>query len=265
MRKITSLALTCFLISGSAAGLALMHDIEESKYIEFGKTFPAVAQVGGLASGTLIAPDWILTVAHAPEMIQKMKPGKPILVKFGKREYEVARVVIPEARKLAPEQHDIALLQLKEKVSEKITPLALWKEDVEPETPFALAGWGILAMGDEGIRVTREAMSAPTRRRRAGWNVMERLDADKDLLIARFDDPDTALELEAGPCIGDSGGPAMIRVQGEEGAPDTWHVAGVIANVDDADNDGVIGEYGDEFGMTIVASYVDWIEATLGE
>ena len=94
---------------------------------------------------------------------------------------------------------------------------------------------------------------------------MERYDEEQDQLIARFDDPDTAIELEVGPCIGDSGGPALIRVEGEGEEPATWHVAGVIANIVDVDEDGILGEYGDEFGMTNVASYADWIRETIRE
>ena len=39
----------------------------------------------------------------------------------------------------------------------------------------------------------------------------------------------------------------------------------VMAQADDADEDRVISEYGEEFGMTLVAAYLDWIQATIEE
>lgn len=251
------------LLTGSAASLALRHDVEEEQYVGFGQSFPAVVQVGGLASGTLIAPDWVLTVAHAPEMIGKMMPGQPLKVRVGETSYEVARVVVPEARKDDPEGPDIALLQLAESVPGEIAPLVPWTEAVEPGTRFVLAGWGILATGDEGVVLSPEAMASPTRLLRAGWNVCERVDEEAQLFIARFDGPDKGVELEAGPCLGDSGGPALLRVEGTDGKPASWRVAGVIAAIDDGDEDRIVGEYGEEFLLTSVAAHADWIRATI--
>ena len=113
------------------------------------------------------------------------------------------------------------------------------------------------------VRVTLKVAEPFTRLQ--SRNVIERFDEKQGQLIARFDDPDKAIELEAGPCIGDSGGPALIRVEGEGDEPATWHVAGVIANIVDVDEDRILGEYGDEFGMTSVANYADWIRETIGE
>jgi len=253
------------LLSGSAAGLALRHDVEESRYLELGQRFPAVVQVGGLASGTLIAPTWVLTAAHAPELLQRMSPDKPLEVRLGERTFEVARVVYPEARKQSREEHDIALLKLATSVPEEIAPLELLAQAPEPGTEFVLAGWGILSIADQGVRLSPEAMQSPTRRLRAGWNAVEWLDEEKRQLVALLDGPDTALELEAGPCLGDSGGPALVRVPGAGEEPQTWRVAGVIAAIDDGDADGVLGEYGEEFRMTLVPAYADWIRATLQE
>lgn len=263
MIKLLANHLAFIVLGGLAAGLALRHDVAESKHLELGARFPAVAQVGGLGSGTLVARDWVLTAAHVPEMLQRMRPGKPLQVQLAGLEYEVDRVELPEARKHERERHDIALLHLAAPVPEELATLAIWQEDLEPGTKFVLAGWGILAQGDAGLKLSPEAMALPTRRLRAGWNQVESCDAELALLTARFDGPDTGLELEAGPCIGDSGGPAMVRVAGEGDAEASWRVAGVIALVDDTDGDGIIGEYGEEFGMTLVAAYADWIATTI--
>ena len=104
-------------------------------------------------------------------------------------------------------------------------------------------------------------MMSPTRKKRAGWNRVERLIEDKALLMARFDAPGQGHELEGSPCVGDSGGPALIPEQ--EGEDVHWRIAGVIALVDDVDDDRVIGIYGDEFGLTRVSAYQDWIYGEL--
>jgi hypothetical protein len=250
------------LLAAPAALLARRHDVEEARYLELGESFPAVVQVGGLASGTLIAREWVLTVAHAPEML-KRRPDAPLKVKIGDEEIEVAEVHVPDLRALEPERHDIALLRLAHPAPVDLVPLPLSDEDVEPGTEFVLAGWGILARGDQGVELTPETMAAPTRARRAGRNLVERIDLEKALLVARFDGPEKGLELEAGACIGDSGGPALVRLPGADGQP-TWHIVGVLAAIDDTDEDRVVGEYGEEFAMTMVAFYAEWIRETTG-
>jgi len=253
--------IVCALALVPGPRLARRHDVEESRYLELGQQFPAVVQVGGLASGTLIAPEWVLTAAHAPEML-KRRPEDPLRVRFGDQELDVAEVHLPDLRALEPERHDIALLKLARPAPEGLAPLPLSEADVEPGTEFVFAGWGILARGDQGIALTPETMAAPSRARRAGQNRVERVDLEEAHLIARFDAPDEALELEAGPCLGDSGGPALVRLPGADGEP-AWHVVGVLALIDDGDNDRVVGEYGEEFGMTMVAFYADWIRETI--
>lgn len=263
MPKISSLLIACTLLGGYASGLAIRHDVQEADYVVFGQTFPAVVEIGGLGSGTLVGPDWVLTAAHVPELLQRMLGDKPLTVSIDGEPFEVVHVAIPEERKADREHHDIALLKLEKPVPDELIPLPLWTKKVKVGTEFALAGWGTLAKGDTGVKISRKSMAAPTRKLRAGMNAISRRDDEKNLLLAQFDSPDDALELEAGPCIGDSGGPLLIRVEGKDDEPDTWHVAGVMAHVDDADEDLIIGEYGDEFGMTSVLAYVDWLEEML--
>ena len=123
-----------------------------------------------------------------------------------------------------------------------------------------------MAQGDAGIRLTPAAMASPTRARRAGWNKVTRVDAEKGLIYSMFDDGEQRHELEAAPCIGDSGGPILIRIEPEEeGAGPVWEIAGVVALVDDTDEDRILSEYGEEFGVTAVKAYAKWIRETLAD
>ena len=264
MHALTAVVGCSVLIGAVHTPIAIHHEVSEARYRKFGESFPAVVQVGGLASGVLVAPDWVLTVAHAPEMLRRMRPDDPLTVRVGEVDHVVARVVVPEERVKEKDRHDIALLQLEEPVAKKIAPLPLHDAKVAPGAEFAVVGWGVLAQGDVGIKLTPAAMAAPTRARRAGWNQVTRVDAEKGLIYSTFDDGDERHELEAAPCIGDSGGPVLIRIDPEEeGAVPTWEVAGVIALVDDKDEDRILGEYGEEFGVTAVKGYARWIRKTL--
>lgn len=177
MPKLPILLLSCTLASGFASALVepmtLRHDVEEAEYIELGKQFPAVAHVGGMASGTLVAPQWVLTAAHAPEMLSRMLQGKPLTVVLHGREYAVDRVVYPKGRKPMGEVFDITLPYLSVAVPKSIAPLAILTELVELETDSVLVGYGVLAIGDKGVRVTPQLMRSPTRQLRAGWNTYE--------------------------------------------------------------------------------------------
>lgn len=246
-----------------ASPLAIRSDVEEARYLELGAKFPAVVQVGGLGSGTLVAPRFVLTAAHVPEMLQRMRKGKALEVAFGDKKIEVAKVHIPEARKAAPRRHDIALLELAVAAPKSVKPIPLLDTKVRAGTPFVLAGWGILAKGAEGVKMSPALMAAKTRARRAGWNVVSGIDEKEGLIKAVFDAPKDAHDLEASPCVGDSGGPILVARKGEKGKPARWHVAGVLAMIDDTDSDQIVGEYGESFGATPVASYTKWLRTTI--
>ena len=87
--------------------------------------------------------------------------------------------------------------------------------------------------------------------RRAATNRVET--ARSGRLVFRFDEPPDATDLEGTPGRGDSGGPALLRVNGQ------YHVAGVSS----AGTDGRYGPatYGAEDHFTRVADYLDWIRA----
>lgn len=264
--RTTSAALGVVLLACSALGLAIRHDVPEDEYVRFGASFEAVGFVSGIASGTLIAPDWVLTAAHVVEMFQKLNPGKSLQVVFGETAHAVREVFVPEERVAEENRHDIALLLLEDPVAD-VTPLELYTGTEEEGANVVLAGYGILARGDIGVELSPQLMMSPTRRLRAGRNRIERVDEPTRRLTARFDDGEQADALEASPCVGDSGGPALIEASTGKEVPEVqevqWLVAGVIAAVEDVDEDRRLGEYGEEFDLTRVSAYQDWIYETM--
>lgn len=249
------------LLGTTLATLAIAHDIDEARYVELGAELPAVVQVGGMGSGTVIAPEWVLTAAHVPEMLQRMRPEAALFVTVGETRIEVAEVHVAPQRAAEAELHDIALLRLKSPVEAEIEPIGFWRDIPRSGQDVVIAGWGVLAVADKGIELSPAAMAAPTRARRAGRNVIDRYEPDTGLLYGDLDAPGEGVDLEAGPSIGDSGGPALVRVAGQDGSPATWRIAGVLALIDDTDQDRILGEYGEEFGMTSVVGHLDWIES----
>ena len=249
------------VLGTTLVALAISHDTDEARYIELGAELPAVVQVGGMGSGTIIAPEWVLTAAHVPEMLERMRPGAALFVTVGETTIEVSEVHAPPQRAAEPQLHDIALLRLKSPVAAEVEPLALWQDTPRSGQDVVIAGWGVLAVADKGIEMSPAAMAAPTRARRAGRNVIDRYEPDTGLLYGDLDMPGEGVDLEAGPSIGDSGGPALVWVAGQDGSPATWRIAGVLALIDDTDQDRILGEYGEEFGMTSVVGHLDWIES----
>ncbi len=208
-----------------------------------GASLPAVGRVLPDGSATLIAPTWAITAAHVASRVAKGSQ-----VEFGGVAYPVARVFVhPEghadpARPRQPPEVDLALLELARPVV-GITPLALYRGREELGRTMTIVGCG--DFGAAGAARTR-----PDGRCRAVTNVVA--DAGPKRLFFGFDAPPAGTTLEGIGVAGDSGGPALIDVNG------AWQIAGVSSG-----GDGPPGAYGSTDIYTRVSSYLDWIEAIL--
>jgi len=227
------------LLSLPAHGIVIRHDRDDAKYLELGARFPAVGLVGR-DGGTLIAPQWVLTAAHVAQNAQQR--GRK--VRFGDVDYAIDQVFIhPDWREQGP--HDIALIKLAEPVK-GVTPIAIYSGSNEAGNMATFVGQGGTGTG----------LTGPARedgKKRGATNKID--SADQDWLYFTFDDPTTATDLEGISGPGDSGGPALIQMDGK------YYVAGV--SVWGRPGKDGRGTYGAKEGYTRVSTHNKWIEAAL--
>lgn len=218
-------------------------DATDAQVLALAADFDSVGQVakGGLA--TLIAPRWALTAAH---VAHPLVPGD--LIRFGARDFAIARVVIhpqgaadPEHPRTPPEV-DLALLELAEAVPADVaSPRLPGRAQDELGQVAVIAGFG--DHGPQGAPLARA-----DGRLRAVENRVD--DAGPLRLFLAFDAaPTRARPLEGIGAAGDSGGPLFIR--------------GVLAGVSSG-ADGPPGEYGTTDVYVRVSAHIAWIESVAG-
>jgi D-alanyl-D-alanine carboxypeptidase len=228
------------LLAAQAEAIIIRHDREDAKYLELGARFPEVGFIGRDGEGTLVAPQWVLTAAHVARGI----PPNLRRVIFEDVDYQIAEVFIhPDWKGRGP--HDIALLRLSEPVK-GVTPAALYTGTDEAGRIVTFVG-----RGDTGTGLTGPKLA--DKKKRGATNKVDA--ADANWLYFTFDDPATATDLEGISGPGDSGGPALLEINGKR------YVAGVSV----WGNPGKQGRgtYGAKEGYTRVSSHHEWIAATL--
>ncbi len=204
--------------------------------------FPAVGMVGGPGgfgcTGTLIAPNWVLTAAHC---MTGIGPAKAV-VRINGVDYRSVRVLVHPRTDLAPNvfgtdpANDIALIQLAESVV-GVAPIEIYRDAPLVGQSVTVVGYGAGggpegAVGGYGVKRSGVTPLDFVTTRIIGWD---------------FDDPE-----EANTAAGDSGGPVLIEQDG------VFYVAGVISGGDKAD-----GSLGDRSYNTRVDAYQNWIDTML--
>jgi hypothetical protein len=236
--------LILFSSSIPARGIVGRHDRDDARYLKLGEKFPAVGRVLPDGVCTLISRRWVITAAHVAA--PWTKPGTEGAVMFGDRKYAIKRVILHPDAKLepgVPPEVDLALIELYEDVK-GIKPLSIYIDHEEAGEVFTLVGFGDLGDG----------RSKPRRsdgKRRAATNKVSDLGPKR--LFFKFDEPPEGTDLEGVSGPGDSGGPAMIEVQGR------WLVAGISSG----SKDGLPGRYGITDVYMRLSNYVEWIRKSM--
>lgn len=231
--------------------IIIRHDRADADYRKLGERYrDNCVDVAG-ATGTLIAPRWVLAAAHT---IEKLLPGRqgyddsvlPV-ARVGGRDYKIDKIVQHPNWGKPRTANDLALLRLAEPVK-GIVPTRLYREKDEVGKVVTFVGRGTTGNGKDGAKGKDMILR--------GAN--DRVDtADERWITFIFDAPDSpkVLPLEGASGAGDSGGPALIEKDGN------LYTLGVSSHSRSAD--GPDDVYGMKTYYARVSSYADWIDETI--
>jgi hypothetical protein len=261
------LLVMCLLaISLPAYGIVIRHDVNDAMYRVAATEFPALVDLPGEGHGVLIAPQWVVTAAHAVTWQTEIKQ----VVLNGKAR-DVEKVIVHSGYKKLPQplidqavktgdatrvvdflasQDDIALIKLAEPASD-VAPAKRFSGNDELGKTVELLGRGATGTGLAGQDVNG-SHRADLRR---AYNTI--VDVKDRWICYVFDKPPSGLAVEGISGDGDSGGPVLIKVEG------TWQLAGLASwKKHEKDNDLILhaGFYGQKNYNVRVSHYAGWIE-----
>jgi Trypsin len=204
--------------------------------------FPSVGIVGdasgGFCSGTLIAPQVVLTAGHCAEGVGNTA-GR---FEIAGTTYATSQVIVHpqynDALIGTDNANDLAVYRLNRPVT-GVTPSPIYRTTPQVGQTLTLVGFGAGGTGNSGH-------DGSFGTKRVGTTPIDQVSTR--LLLWRFDN-----NTESNTAPGDSGGPAFIQTGG------VYYVAGVTSGGDQA-NAGI----GDRSYDTRVDAYKTWIDTFLG-
>lgn len=232
------------LSTSVANAIVIRHDVADKHYHAVPADFPPLATLYSIGvHGTLIAPDWVVTAAHAVFCMdpgQKIKVGNELVFvaeRFSHPEYQLG------------EEHDIALIKLARPVT-SIKPADMYQGNTEKGMVVWFIGVGGTGTGKQGQTINYTENNG--RLRKAQNKIIKVTDTD---IVFKFEKGSIGEALEGVSGNGDSGGPAYIKTK------DNYILLGVSSRADSWFYD--VGEYGVTERYTRMSSYADWIRQVI--
>lgn len=249
--------------STSAMGATIRDDQPDSAYLDLGGRLD-YAPVGSFVnsfglngSGTLIAPDWVLTAGH-----NLIAASSGTFTINGASYSSTELIRNPGWQESNPlGGYDFGLVHLSTPVA-GVTPASLYTGSSEFGQMATFVGFGFTGTGLTGYRTLDN-------RKRAFQNIIDGDFGNPSVLLGcDFDNPHTTadnafgsaipLDLEGSVAPGDSGGGVFLTIGSQ------IYLAGVISFVAGTDGSGN-ADYGDVSGFGRVSAFTPWIISTVPE
>jgi len=253
------------LLAMPAHAIVIRHDTGYLGFVARASDYPAVFPLYTQENGykvcvaTLIHERWAITAAHCAEetpLAATLGKAQSFVVSIAGTEIQVDQLVLhpswpdhPGSR-FDKTQVDLALIRLNVAVNE-ISPIPLYKASDELGQTATFLGWGHSGTGRTGL-------SENDGRLRFAKN---KVDVAQEQLQFVFDSPDgpdnVAVDFEGVPGLGDSGGPAIVTVDGM-----LW-LAGIAVGELEQSPGMPTGLYGARVVYERVSRHVDWINKVM--
>lgn len=265
-RSLVLIGLALVVLSSAGGAIVVRHDVDDAKYRVPASVFPALVDMPGEGHGVLIAPQWVVTAAHAvtwqSEIRQVMLNGRArnverLVIHPGYR--KPVQALLDQAlatwdwtlfRSQLAASDDIALLKLSDPVTD-VAAVTVNSGEGEYGQIVQIIGKGATGNGESGY-----AFSDPHRTTlRRAYNRIS--SAYGRWICYVFDAPPDALPLEGGSGSGDSGGPVLLQ-SGQD-----WVLAGLTSWSDPQSTARVPGRYGQVSCNVRLSHYREWITGVM--